>query len=148
MSSCVIFGGSGFIGTHLAQHFLKTGRFQRVHIADIAASPLDGTPGISFSRTDVRSTIESTLVSESPQWIFNLAAVHREPGHEAHEYFETNLAGARNVCELCRDGWMSQYLLHEQYFSLRADSGADVGKFAHSSIDPLRQFQVSGRMHP
>jgi nucleoside-diphosphate-sugar epimerase len=30
--------------------------------------------------------------------IFNLAAVHREPGHQAHEYFETNLKGAENVC--------------------------------------------------
>jgi nucleoside-diphosphate-sugar epimerase len=30
--------------------------------------------------------------------VFNLAAVHREPGHEPHEYFETNIKGAENVC--------------------------------------------------
>jgi nucleoside-diphosphate-sugar epimerase len=99
LSSCLIFGGSGFIGTHLAKHFLKTGRFSHVHIADIAPSPLHGTPGISYSRTDVRSAIPASLVSEPPQWIFNLAAIHREPGHEPSEYFETNLAGARNVCD-------------------------------------------------
>lgn len=37
-------------------------------------------------------------MSEKPEWIFNLAAIHREPGHIRQEYFETNLAGAKNVC--------------------------------------------------
>ena len=27
------------------------------------------------------------------------AAVHREPGHEGHEYYQTNLLGAENVCD-------------------------------------------------
>ena len=31
--------------------------------------------------------------------IFNFAAVHREPGHEPREYYETNLQGATNVCD-------------------------------------------------
>ncbi len=99
MSSCVIFGGSGFIGTHMARHFLKTGRFQHVHLADIAPTSLQTTPGVSYSLTDVRENISTSLVKERPEWIFNLAAIHREPGHERHEYFETNLAGARNVCD-------------------------------------------------
>lgn len=29
--------------------------------------------------------------------IFNFAAAHRTPGHEDHEYFETNIRGAENV---------------------------------------------------
>jgi GlcNAc-P-P-Und epimerase len=99
MNQCILFGGSGFIGTHLAKHFLKTGRFQHVHLADIAPTQLGNTPGISYSQTDVRGTIPTSLISTSPQWIFNLAAIHREPGHEAHEYFATNLAGARNVTD-------------------------------------------------
>lgn len=45
----------------------------------------------------MRQPIPVDLTPEPPAWIFNLAAVHREPGHEASEYFETNLAGARNV---------------------------------------------------
>ena len=31
--------------------------------------------------------------------IFNFAAVHRTPGHEDIEYFETNIRGAEHVCE-------------------------------------------------
>jgi len=98
MSQVVLFGGAGFIGTHLARHFLATGRFQRVHIADIRPSVLEGLPGVSLSHTDVRRPIAENLISGTPVWLFNLAAVHREPGHEAREYFETNLAGAHNVC--------------------------------------------------
>ncbi len=97
MAACVIFGGAGYIGTHLAEHFLSTGRFDRVHLADIR-QPIRTIEKASASITDVRQLIPSTLISEPPSWIFNLAAVHREPGHEAHEYFDTNLPGARNVC--------------------------------------------------
>jgi len=98
MSTCVIFGGAGFIGTHLARHFLKIGRFTRVHLADIRPSSLAGEDGIVTSLTDVRQPIPTHLVDARPEWVFNLAAIHREPGHRREEYFETNLAGARNVC--------------------------------------------------
>lgn len=98
MRSCVIFGGAGFIGTHLARHLLASGRFERVHIADIRPSPLAGQAGIVATLTDVRQPIPADLVPEPPEWIFNFAAVHREPGHRAEEFFDTNLAGATNVC--------------------------------------------------
>jgi len=96
---CVIFGGAGYIGTHLARRFLETGRFDHIHIADIQPSPLAGMTGITTSITDVRRPIEIGLVPPAPRWIFNLAAVHREPGHDPHEYYETNLPGTANVCD-------------------------------------------------
>ncbi|RKX24776.1 MAG: NAD(P)-dependent oxidoreductase [Candidatus Zixiibacteriota bacterium] len=112
MSCCVLFGGSGFIGTHLARHFLKTGRFDRIHIADIRPTSLDSETGVSYSCTDVRGPIPSDLVNEKPEWIFNLAAIHREPGHEAYEYFQTNLAGARHVCD-----WAEEVDCNNIYFT-------------------------------
>src|SRR5256885_10959409 len=33
--------------------------------------------------------------------VFNLAAVHRTPGHPDHEYYDTNVAGALNVTAWC-----------------------------------------------
>ncbi len=86
------------MGTHLAQHFLKSGRFSHVHIADIRETPLKGLPNISSSLTDVRLPINLDL-PKRPDWIFHLAAIHREPGHEAEEYFETNIKGAETVCD-------------------------------------------------
>ncbi len=97
MAACVIFGGAGYIGTHLARYLLSTAQFDRVHLADINR-PVHAMENASASITDVRQPIPPTLISKRPTWIFNLAAVHREPGHETHEYFDTNLAGARNVC--------------------------------------------------
>jgi nucleoside-diphosphate-sugar epimerase len=98
MSCCLIFGGSGFVGTHLARHLLESKRFSHIHIADIQPSSLAGQPGVTTSTTDVRQPIPQNLTDEKPEWIFNLAAIHREPGHIREEYFETNLAGAHHVC--------------------------------------------------
>jgi len=99
MSSCILFGGSGFIGTHLARRFLESGRFSHIHIADTRPTSLAGTPGVTYSDTDVRRPVPVGLISETPEWIFNLAAVHREPGHQPFEYYDTNIPGARNVCD-------------------------------------------------
>lgn len=99
MSVCVIFGGAGFVGTHLAKHFLENKKFDHIHIADIRKSPMEGNERVSTSYTDVREKINISLSDGSPTWIFNLAAIHREPGHNGNEYYETNIKGARNVCE-------------------------------------------------
>lgn len=96
MTACVIFGGAGFIGSHLARHLMATRQFDRIHLADIRPVA-DAPQNVTASITDVRQPIPPSLVSEQPSWIFNFAAIHREPGHAAHEYFDTNLAGARNV---------------------------------------------------
>lgn len=97
MATCVIFGGAGFIGTHLTRRLLDSGRFDHVHLADIRPSLLARSEGVTTSLTDVRRPVPPDLVDVAPDWIFNFAAVHREPGHTPIEYFETNLAGARTV---------------------------------------------------
>jgi nucleoside-diphosphate-sugar epimerase len=97
MSRAVIFGGAGYIGTMLARHFVEANRFNEVIIADIKP-PASDVAGVRFVACDVRQPITITPGESAPEWIFNFAAVHREPGHEAHEYFDTNLAGARNIC--------------------------------------------------
>ena len=99
MKTCVIFGGSGFVGTHLALHFLETKRFDHIHLADIRPSSLEGQECILTSVTDVRKPIPVDLIKSKPEWIFNLAAIHREPGHIREEYYDTNLKGAYNVCD-------------------------------------------------
>lgn len=117
MSCAVIFGGTGFIGSFFAAQLVATGRFATVYLFDI--EPLSGKksdyrkrmlsalPGVSVIIGDVRKPIE-WRPAESVGLIANFAAVHREPGHENYEYYETNLLGAENVCAWavqvgCRD---------------------------------------------
>jgi nucleoside-diphosphate-sugar epimerase len=108
METVVFFGGTGFIGTHLAQHWLRENLTRRVilvdlapsrnepYTADLRAALSDGRA--SFVQGDVRNAAWREQLPKQVDLIFNLAAIHREPGHRAHEYFETNLYGAENVC--------------------------------------------------
>ena len=93
----VVFGGSGFIGSHLVASLTSAGA--RVTVADIE-SPARLPEGARFVEADVREPIAFDSGAADPL-VFNLAAVHRTPGHPDHEYFETNVAGARNVTEFC-----------------------------------------------
>ncbi len=103
----VLFGGTGFIGSHVAMHWLREDFARQVILVDLDpprrepwTEPLQQaleTGRAAFVRWDVRQKIPETLLPKA-DLIFNLAAIHREPGHLAHEYFETNLCGAENVC--------------------------------------------------
>ena len=97
MKRCILFGGSGYIGTMLARRFAETGRFDEIVIADMQ-SPAALPPGARHVSCDVREPIPP-VVGESAEWIFHFAAVHREPGHTDEEYFATNVPGGRHVCE-------------------------------------------------
>lgn len=103
----VLFGGTGFIGTHVAMDCLREGLAERVILVDLNpprvepwTAPLQAalqTGQARFVRGDVRQPIPESLLPKA-DLVFNLAAVHREPGHEPREYFETNLGGAEHVC--------------------------------------------------
>lgn len=91
VKSAIIFGGSGFIGTHLAEELESQGC--AVTIADVVPP---NRKNLTYISCDVRNEINLKLNS-SPEIVFNLAAVHRTPGHAPAEYYETNIKGAENV---------------------------------------------------
>ena len=99
MSVAVIFGGAGYIGRNWTVRLASEDRFQRIVVADVRPPGGPMPERVEFRSCDVRRPIGPQLGSIAAEWIFNFAAVHREPGHEATEYFDTNLAGARHVCE-------------------------------------------------
>lgn len=103
----IIFGGSGFIGTHLI-HLLKENCMNssdKIYDLDIVMPGEEGVvpgivernEGVEYIRLDVRKSIEFDFQPTKDDVIFNLAAVHRTPGHPDNEYFETNILGAENV---------------------------------------------------
>lgn len=94
----VVFGGAGFIGSHLTAALTAAGASVIVADYELPAKALP--EGARFVRADVREPIGFEPDAAAPL-VFNLAAVHRTPGHPDHEYFETNGAGATNVTEFC-----------------------------------------------
>jgi GlcNAc-P-P-Und epimerase len=95
----VIFGGAGFIGRHVATSLLQRG-YSSVVLADIDYTTQPKVPGATEIRCDVREPIPDDL-SPGTTEVYNLAAIHTTPGHPDHEYFETNVPGAKNVTEWC-----------------------------------------------
>jgi nucleoside-diphosphate-sugar epimerase len=98
MNRCVIFGGSGYIGSMLARGLAESGSFAEIVLADL--KPLAGPlpPHTRFVPCDVRGPIAPHVVAADAAWIFNFATAHLAPGRTTQEYFDTNLYGARNVC--------------------------------------------------
>lgn len=118
----IITGGTGFIGTHLAnliheQHpdvpiwnldivdpskleGMKEKELREYTTIKQWKSPLvDGETRKSvFVYCDVRKPIDNLPFIPTPDdVIFNLAAVHRTPGHPDYAYFDTNIRCAENV---------------------------------------------------
>ena len=108
----IITGGTGFIGTHLTN--LIRERFPNANIYNLdivkpgTPNPVvkDYKPALkdgetlksTFVECDIRKPIENLPFTPTEEdVIFNFAAVHRTPGHEDKEYFETNIRGAENV---------------------------------------------------
>lgn len=121
MSCAVIFGGSGFIGVFFAKQLLQQIGFDKVYLFDkeqVCSKPFPyrtrlvrGDSRIVEVNGDVRQPI-TWLPDEPVGLIANFAAVHREPGHEDFEYYETNLLGAENVC-----AWAEQVNCQEIIFT-------------------------------
>ena len=109
----IITGGTGFIGTHLTNLILERYPDSKVWNLDIV-KPGNPNPvvknykpavregeklGSAFVECDVRKPIENLPFTPTvDDVIFNFAAVHRTPGHEDIEYFESNIRGAENIC--------------------------------------------------
>ena len=108
MKIAILFGGSGYIGTNLLGVFKEKQAFDKYFVFDI--NPLkkfekdisNGT--IVFQQLDVRNKIDYEIkdLDTENSWIFNFAAIHREPGHKFREYFNTNIPGAENINDFAR----------------------------------------------
>lgn len=95
----LVLGGAGFIGTHLLADLATRGISPLISL-DLK-DPERPVAGVDYRRGDVRAPFD-TSVPETPARLYNLAAVHRTPGHPDHAYYDTNVAGAVNACAFAR----------------------------------------------
>src|SRR5258708_37136814 len=98
----IVFGGAGFIGTHLLDLLVGSGKYDRVISVDIN-EPRARIDGVEYLHHDVRNSIDAKLGGGLPADIFNLAAIHVTPGHPEGDYYYTNVLGAVNVCRFAKE---------------------------------------------
>ena len=98
--SAIVFGGAGFIGSHLLAHLKASGEYTLLVSAD-CHTPRFTVPGVRYRVADVREPIPDETCPDATE-IYNLAAVHITPGHQDWEYYWTNVMGAVNVCDFAR----------------------------------------------
>lgn len=104
--ACVIFGGLGYVGLFLAKNIIESKLYDKVFLTDILTiddislyrQDLIKNLDYEYRNIDVREEISIDSNYEIST-IYNLAAIHREPGHKSEEYFRTNIRGAENVCK-------------------------------------------------
>ncbi|MFK5971669.1 MAG: SDR family oxidoreductase [Flavobacteriaceae bacterium] len=94
----LLFGGSGFIGGHIVNYIVNLTK-QKAFVFDIEPSKSEGA---NYEQIDVKHEIITKYSPLNTDVILNLSAIHRTPGHPSNEYFETNLLGAKNVCDYAR----------------------------------------------
>jgi GlcNAc-P-P-Und epimerase len=132
----IVFGGAGFIGSHLLKRFAETRRYDRLFSVDIG-TPRFTSEGVDYLNFDVRQPIPSGLCGKGPFDIFNFAAVHTTPGHEDWEYYWTNVNGATNVCKFASDV-DADYLLFTSTMGVYGPTEAP--KDENSTLEPTSAY--------
>src|SRR3954447_27011648 len=98
----IVFGGAGFIGSHLLRRLYRAQRYDGLVSVDIA-EPRLSIDGVRYEKFDISHPIPAGLWGEGPFDIYNLAAVHTTPGHEDWEYYWTNVNGATHICRFATE---------------------------------------------
>ena len=104
----VVFGGSGFIGSHLLREIAKNTKNPIVSLDQ--KPPLSKVPGVEYRLIDIRD-LHDAVINAPILRIYNLAAVHTTPGHEPWEYYQTNVVGALETVKFAR-----QHNCHQIHF--------------------------------
>jgi nucleoside-diphosphate-sugar epimerase len=101
-TQAIVFGGAGFIGTHLVTRLLASKKYDRIIAVDIG-QPRALIEGVEYVHHDVRELLDPKIMGGGPADIFNLAAIHVTPGHPEGDYYYTNVLGAVNVCRFAKE---------------------------------------------
>jgi nucleoside-diphosphate-sugar epimerase len=107
MSSYLVTGGAGFIGSHLAEELLKRGH--RVRVADSLITGkrrnLDHLPGVEFLEGDLADADLARRAVNSVEYVLHQAAIPSVPRsvHDPIASNKANVTAALNVLVAARD---------------------------------------------
>ncbi|MBA3249173.1 MAG: NAD(P)-dependent oxidoreductase [Geodermatophilaceae bacterium] len=136
MAGSLVFGGAGFIGTHLLRDLVARG-VDPVVSADIA-DPREPVPGVDYRYADVRQAIQ--LDGSPYDTIYNLAGLVATPGHPDGEYYRTNVTGAVTVTDFA-DAHGIRTIVFTSTMSIYP-TGNEL-KTEQSALEPLNAYGAS-----
>lgn len=126
-----VIGGSGFVGTNFCQ--LLADKQVPFEIVDLKVSrrfPEKTKLGDVRDITALRSTISGDLV-------VNLAAVHRDDVTDKEEYYRTNVLGAENIAQVCREKLIGKIVFTS---SVAVYGFAEPGTDEGGAINPFNEY--------
>ena len=92
-----VIGGSGFVGTYFCNVLMSAGI--PFKILDLSLSKSFPNQS-SICDVRVKSDLEREIIGDV---VVNLAAVHRDDVTDSAAYYQTNVLGAANVAQVCKD---------------------------------------------
>tara|TARA_R100000995_G_scaffold58268_1_gene29169 strand:- start:5290 stop:6135 length:846 start_codon:yes stop_codon:yes gene_type:complete len=104
MKKIVVTGGAGFVGSHLCKKLVDLGH----HVTSIdnysTGSFNNHVTGAFYFNRDISNMKEISGLFENVDVVFHLAALARiQPSfHFPSEYFQSNVQGTFNLCEICK----------------------------------------------
>lgn len=132
MKKVVIFGGSGFLGSYVADEFAR--RNYKVVIADIAPSPYL-KPEQKFVQVNIMEMEEVKHAIEGATLVYNFVAVANldDAIHQPLHTMSINVMGNLNILEACRqNGKVERFVYASSAYALSSE-GSFYGISKHSS---------------
>ncbi|MEH6481270.1 MULTISPECIES: NAD-dependent epimerase/dehydratase family protein [Pseudoalteromonas] len=141
LKGAIIFGGSGFIGSHLIDNLLAKG-YKTITSVDIK-NPKVKREDVEYILADVRDLSTLSLNNKNISTIYNFAAIHTTPGHEHHEYYETNILGANEVTKFAENNGINEIIFTS---SISVYGPSESRKTEASTPAPVSSYGFSKMM--
>lgn len=126
-----VIGGAGFVGTNFCQ--LLSDKQIAFEIVDLKVS---GRFPEKSKKGDVRD-IASLRSAVSGDLVVNLAAVHRDDVTDKSDYQRTNVLGAENIAQVCREKGIKKIVFTS---SVAVYGFAEPGTDESGAINPFNEY--------
>lgn len=118
----VIFGGSGFIGSHVAEILYKLGH--NVTVADLKRSSFI-PKNIKFKKVDIRKEKKILSIVKKKDVVYNFAAIAdiQESYDNPTKTFNINIMGSANILKSCILSNVRRYILASSIYADSSQGG-------------------------